>query len=190
MGAKSGGARAQKAKELLEQGFLTAPNENGLKVAEILNLPQGAIVPADMTTGVCRSKTPVQLADGKGLEGWAVSFGTYDDMTKADMALRGRLLSPIGIDTRGAAGVVRLPDKAGYAAMIWQIPQDKSLAICAAYRAENAHCDVMPPALVTQIASYVLSLQPIPRPVAQGSDEQESLVDAPKKKKRAQKKRR
>jgi D-alanyl-D-alanine carboxypeptidase len=169
LGAKSGGNRAAKAKELLEQGFLTLAQPGRHKVAEIVNLPQGAIVPKDMTVDVCRQKSPVQLADGAGLQGWAISFGTYDDMAKADMALRGRVLSPIGIGTRSAAGVVKLPEKAGFAALMWNIPQAESLSLCTAYRAEGAHCDVMPPALVDQIAGFVKSTQPQIRPVSQGS---------------------
>ena len=171
MGAKSGGNRALIAKELLEKGFALPASPQAPKVAEILNLPQGAIVPADMTTTVCKAKTPVQLADGSDLTGWAVSFGTYDTMIKADMALRGRLLSPVGIETRGSAGVVKLPDKAGYAALMWNIPQNESLALCTAYRTDGAHCDVMPPVLVDQIATYVRAQRPAPRPVAQGSDD-------------------
>ena len=66
MGAKSGGGRAIKAKEMLEQGFASCPQPGRHKVAEIVNLPQGAIVPTDMTTGVCKTKSPVQLADGHG----------------------------------------------------------------------------------------------------------------------------
>jgi D-alanyl-D-alanine carboxypeptidase len=190
MGAKSGGNRAVRAKAMLEQGFLAGPQPGRLKVAEIVNLPQGAIVPTDMTMGVCKSKSPVQLADGSDIGGWAVSFGTYDTMLKADMALRGRVLSPIGIATRSRAGVVRLPDKAGFAAMLWAIPRDESLALCTAYRAEGAHCDVMPPALVEQIATFVKSTQPAVKPVVQGSesdsdDEPPALV--PKKQKRVKK---
>jgi D-alanyl-D-alanine carboxypeptidase len=191
MGARSGGGRAIKAKELLEQGFLAAPQPGRHKVAEIVNLPQGAIVPTDMTTGVCKTKSPVQLADGTDIGGWAVSFGTYDSMVKADMALRGRVLSPVGIGTRSHAGVVKLPEKAGFAAMLWQIPQADSLALCTAYRAEGAHCDVMPPVLVDQIAAYVKSTQPAMKPVAQGSEadsDDESPPLVPKKQKRVQKK--
>ncbi len=169
-GAKSGGNRAAIAKDLLEQGFASLPQAGRTKVAEIVNLPQGAIVPADMTTGVCKSKSPVRLADGSDLTGWAISFGTYDNMVKADMALRGRVLSPVGITTRSAAGVVKLPDQAGFAALMWNIPQAESLSLCTAYRAEGAHCDVMPPVLVDQIATYVKSTQPKIKPVAQGSE--------------------
>jgi D-alanyl-D-alanine carboxypeptidase len=170
MGAKNGGSRAAKARDMLEQGFAALPQPGRHKVGEIVNLPQGAIVPADMTTNVCKAKSPVRMADGHDLAGWAISFGTYDSMIKADMALRGRVLSPIGIATRSAAGVVKLPDKAGFAAMMWNIPQNESLSLCTAYRADGAHCDVMPPALVDQIATYVKSTQPAVKPVAQGSE--------------------
>jgi D-alanyl-D-alanine carboxypeptidase len=170
MGASSGGNRSIKAKALLEQGFLAASQPSRHKVAEIVNLPQGAIVPKDMTVDVCKRKSPVQLADGSNLAGWAISFGTYDTMMKADMALRGRVLSPIGISTRSNAGIVKLPDKAGFAALLWNIPQAESLSLCTAYRAEGAHCDVMPPALVDQMAAYAKSTQPQVKPVAQGSE--------------------
>jgi hypothetical protein len=86
------------------------------------------------------------------------------------MALRGRVLSPFGLATRSQAGVVKLPDKAGFAALMWDIPQAESLSLCTAYRAEGAHCDVMPPALVEQIATYVKSTQPKVKPVSQGSE--------------------
>jgi D-alanyl-D-alanine carboxypeptidase len=175
LGAKSGGARALSAKQLLEQGFAKPESPQAPKVGDILDLPQGAIVPADKTTAVCRTKTPVQLADGHDLGGWAVSFGTYDDMQKADMALRGRLLNPIGINTQSSVGVVRLPEKAGFGALMWNISQQESLALCSSYRTEGAYCDVMPPALVDQMALYVRSLQPVPRPVAQGADEDNSV---------------
>jgi D-alanyl-D-alanine carboxypeptidase len=190
MGAKSGGNRALRAKDLLEQGFLTLPQPGRSKVAEIVNLPQGAIVPKDMTVDVCKRKSPVQLAIGDDLQGWAISFGTYDDMLKADMALRGRVLSPIGITARASAGVVKLPDKAGFAALMWNIPQAESLSLCTAYRADGAHCDVMPPALVEQIATYVKSTQPKVKPVAQGSeaDVDDVIVPVNKVKPRVKKK--
>ncbi len=180
MGARSGGGRAIKAKELLEQGFLVAPQQGLTKVAEIVNLPQGAIVPKDMTVDVCKRKSPVQLADGSNLGGWAVSFGTYDTMMKADMALRGRVLSPIGITTRSNAGVVKLPDKAGFAALLWNVPQAESLSLCTAYRAEGAHCDVMPPALVDQMAAYAKATQPQIKTVAQGSESDSDDVAQPR----------
>ena len=185
-GAKSGGNRAIIAKGLLEQGFAMLPQPGLHKVAEIVNLPQGAIVPADMTTGVCKAKSPVRLADGSDLAGWAISFGTYDNMVKADMALRGRVLSPIGLATRSSAGVVKLPEKAGFAALMWNIPQAESLSLCTAYRAEGAHCDVMPPALVDQIATFVKSTQPKIKAVAQGSEadvDDEPVAQRPQSKK-------
>lgn len=181
LGTKNGGARAAIAKDLLEEGFLKQPSPTGQKVAEIVDLPQGAIVPADMTKTVCRAKNPIQLATAEGLSGWAISFGSYDDMMKADMALRGRLLSPVGIATRSSAGIVKLPEKAGFAALMWNIPQEESIKLCNDYRAEGAHCDVMPPALVEQIANVLRASAPPPKPVAQGSDGNEPRKKPAKK---------
>lgn len=178
LGAKNSNARALAAKELLEQGFLKPPAPQAAKVAEIVDLPQGAMVPADMSAAACRGKSSIELAGADGLSGWAISFGSYDDMRKADMALRGRLLSPVGIETRSSAGVVRLPAKAGYAAMMWNIPQEESLRLCSAYRADGAICNVMPPAMVDQIAAGLRAAAPPPKPVAQGSDGNEPAKKA------------
>jgi hypothetical protein len=68
-----------------------------------------------------------------------------------------------------------LPDKSGFAALMWNVSQEASLKLCSAYRTEGAYCDVMPPAVVDQVALYVKSLQPVPRPVAQGADEDNSV---------------
>jgi D-alanyl-D-alanine carboxypeptidase len=182
LGARNGGARTLAARRLLETGFLKSPSPAAPKVAEIVNLPQGAIVPADMTATVCRAKNPVQPAGPEGLTGWAISFGTYDSVLKADMALRGRLLSPVGIGTRSSTGVVRLPAKAGFAALMWNIPQDDSLKLCSAYRAEGAYCDVMPPALVEQVAAGLRATAPQPLPLAQGSDTSEPAKKRVRKK--------
>jgi hypothetical protein len=143
-----------------------------------------------MTPAVCKSKTPVRLADGNNMQGWAISFGTYDTMVKADMALRGRLLSPYGLETKSSAGVVRLPEKAGFAAMMWNMEQDESLRLCTIYRADQAHCDVMPPALIEQLAAHSKTTAvPPPQPIAEGSEEAKLRPEKRREKKPAKKKR-
>lgn len=170
LGARNGNVRTLAAKKLLEESFLKPPAPAAARVAEIVNLPQGAVVPADMSGTVCRGESAIELAGPDGLAGWAISFGAYDDKKKADMALRGRLLSPVGIESASSAGVVRLPANAGYAAMMWNIPQEESLRLCGAYRAEGAQCNVMPPVMVEQIAAELRVTAPPAKSVAQGSD--------------------
>ena len=100
------------------------------RLAQISDTPLGAIVPADLTSAVCKKKPPVSAVRAKDLAGWGISFGNYETLQKADMALRGRLISPVGMDAPGKAGVVRMPNKQGFAAMLWNIDQATSQALC------------------------------------------------------------
>lgn len=171
LGASSGKHRVDLAEMLLVDGFSRGAPPIPRKLAQIPNLEQGAVVPADLTASVCRQKQPVELVQSSKLQGWGISFGTYDSANKADMALRGRILSTSGRSLTAPAGVIRMPGGTGYAAVLWSLDQPASLAACAGYRNENAPCDVLTPETFAQIAA--LTPEPPPRPAAstaQGSD--------------------
>ena len=175
LGAPNSGSRAEIARTLLADGFALGSLPNRPRLAQISDVALGEIVPADMTGTVCKKKPPVNVVRAKDLAGWGISFGNYETLQKADMALRGRLISPTGMDAPGKVGVVRMPNKLGFAAMLWNIDQSTSQALCNDYRSQNATCDVMAPEAFAQIA--VLSKEPEPKakaqaPVAQGSDAQ------------------
>jgi D-alanyl-D-alanine carboxypeptidase len=168
-GANSGKHRADLAEMLLIDGFSRAITTRP-KLQTIENMKTGAIVPADMTRTVCKQK-PMTIASSTELGGWGISFGNYETSTTADMALRGRLLSLSGINLPGTAGLIRMPGPGGYAAAVWHLDQQASLAACARYRTEHAPCEVITPETFTQIAA--LAPEPPSRvavPTAQGSD--------------------
>lgn len=175
LGAPNSGSRAEIARTLLAEGFPKGTLASRPRLAQISNSPLGAIVPADLTSTVCKKKPPVTAVRARELAGWGISFGSYDTLQKADMALRGRLISPAGMDAPGKAGVVRMPNKQGFAAMLWNIDQATSQALCSDYRSQNAVCEVMTPAAFAQIAALSKEPEPKPKvqaPVAQGSDGQ------------------
>lgn len=186
MGASSSRNRSDIARQLLTQGFAQPPVPSHPRIAQIPNDALGAIVPADMTSSVCKKKAPVVVANAQDLAGWGLSFGTYETLQKADMALRGRLIGPLGMDAPGDAGIVAMPNKSGYAAMVWNIDQNTSLSLCSAFRAQKATCDLMSPEVFSQIAA---SSKPPPTivksPVVEGSDDEPKR--AIKKKKRVKK---
>ncbi|MDE2444961.1 MAG: D-alanyl-D-alanine carboxypeptidase [Alphaproteobacteria bacterium] len=153
LGALNGGQRAQLSMLLLQSGFDRPTYPAHGKVGDIIDQTYGAIVPADMTKVVCKKKDPVTPANAYNMTGWAVSFGTYGDDIKADMALRGRLISPIGIEAGGIGGVIKLPNKAGYSAMLWNLDMAKSLSLCNQYKQEGATCDVLPETMIRQMAT-------------------------------------
>ena len=182
-GANSGKHRADLAEMLLVDGFSRLPAPHP-KLQSILNVKTGTIVPADMTKVVCKQK-PVTIAQSKDLGGWGISFGNYESAVNADMALRGRMLSMSGMDLDGTPGIVRLPDKRGFAAAVWNLNEQDSEAACERYKAEKAPCEVISPETFAKIAALV----PDPAPpaaasAAQGSDGVKARKQVSRKKKK------
>ncbi len=153
LGAGSGRHRADLAEMLLIDGFARGPDTRP-RLHAIENLPTGAIVPADLTKTVCRKKS-MELARSSELGGWGISFGNYESPVMADMALRGRLLSPSGIELPGEAGIIKLPENRGYAAAVWNLDESTSTAACSRYRRERAPCEVITPGALAQIAALM-----------------------------------
>ena len=183
LGAPSGKARADLAQMLLTSGFLRPPMAQRQQVADLRNVTVGAIVPADLTTAVCRQKIPVTLVSAHDLAGFGISFGQYDTAQKADMALRGRLLHAAAANASGNAGIIRMPGAEIYSAILWNLGQQASEAICATFRSENAYCDVMTPEAFARIAA----LSPVPqaavRKPAPPVGDDDTPPEKPKKKK-------
>ena len=188
LGARNGGQRAQLSQLLLQSGFDSPNDPSHGKVAEIIDQVYGAIVPADMTKVVCKNKEPVTPINARRMSGWAVSFGTYVDAIKADMALRGRLISPVGIEAGGIGGVIKMPNKAGYAAMLWELDMANSLSLCNQYKQDGAPCDVMPETLIQQLADAAPPDPNSDQPVSEeGSDNDTLGFRAPPKKLKSKK---
>jgi D-alanyl-D-alanine carboxypeptidase len=183
LGAQSGYGRALAAKQLLEGGFVTAPTEGAPTIATIANIQRGALAPVDMTRQVCRRKNPVLSVDAGSMQNWAVSFGSYEKADQADTALRVRMVSPAGFDSAASGGVLQLPDKKGYAAVMWGLGVADARALCAAYRNEGAACEALPPAFAQSIAASndLARVAKQVEPVAQGSD------DTPKRQRKSKK---
>ena len=182
-GANSGKHRADLAEMLLVDAFARAPVNGRPKLEQIGNMEQGAIVPADLTPTVCRQKNRVTLVNPREIAGWGVSFGSFDTPVKADMALRGRLLSSAGIWLPGKAGVMRMPGQTGFAAIVWSLDQSESLSACSGYREQQAPCDVLTPETFAQIANLTAAVKSSSEPV-RGSSGQ---IPGKKKKKKKKK---
>lgn len=181
LGASSGKHRADLAEMLLVDGFVRGAPATSRSLQQVDNMAQGAIVPADLTGNVCRTKTRVEPVPSSALTGWGISFGAFDTAIKADMALRGRILGPAGRTLTAPAGVIRMPGGTSYAAVLWNMTQGASLAACAAYRRELAPCDVLTPELFAEITA----LTPDPPPAKALSTTQGSDSSKAKKKKKS-----
>jgi D-alanyl-D-alanine carboxypeptidase len=153
LGARNGSRRAQLSELLLKSGLDRQADPTHGKVGEIVDQSYGAIVPADMSAAVCKGRPPTSLVNAHEMAGWAVSFGTYDSLVKADMALRGRMIAPAGIDVAGQHGVIKMTDNTGYAALMWNLDQATSLDLCRQYRVDGATCIVLPQTTIQEIAA-------------------------------------
>ena len=171
LGARSGAMRVKASRAMLDEGFNALGQPAHAKLGDIADQAFGSIVPADMTTTVCKKKAPVNPVNAHQMAGWGVSFGTFDSAMKADMALRGRLISPVGINAGGTAGVVKLENNAGYLAMLWNLEQASSAALCAQYKTAGAGCDVMPDTLLLQMAAAAPPEPAADQATDQGSDD-------------------
>jgi hypothetical protein len=199
-GAPSANARADIARMMLESGFAApqAPLQAAVggsapasqpaisTLQQISNMQLGAIVPADLTSQVCKTKRIASARSARDVSGWGISFGTYEDMAKADMALRGRLIGPLAVGVPGMSGVIRMPDKSGYAAMMWNLDQQASADLCNGLRAQNALCTVINPQESANIAALAARTEPAAPAITQGSDSQKSKRK-PARKKRVKK---
>ncbi len=182
LGADTPQGRADLAQMLLTDGLGRELPTARPQLTQIANDKLGTLVPSDMTAKVCRRKAPVTMVRAKELGGWGISLGDYDTADKAGMTLRGRLLSPAGLEAPGEAGVVRMPGKPLFAAMLWNLDQPTAASLCAQYSGQNAACEVMTPETFAKIAALSTEASSKPqKPVAQGSD----AGSTKKKKKRA-----
>jgi len=168
------GAPGIKARNDLAQMMLTSalerpPPAQRSAVASIANAPLGKLVPADLTTTVCKGKSPAAMAPPSALSGWGISLGRYETAQTADMALRGRLLGAREILQGGSSGVVKDPSGSGYSAMVWDLDQNSSLALCNFFRQQTAYCDVMTPESFASIATLAAGTEKV-QPAAGGGD--------------------
>lgn len=153
LGAPSPAARADLAQMLLTDAF-TRPNAAArTRLDDLKDDTLGTLVPADLTAAVCRKKPVVELTPAQALSGWGISFGVFASAQKADMALRGRLLSPAGLGFTGKAGVVRMPGKNRFSAVVWGLEPAMGETMCAQYSRDKVPCEPMTPENFSAIAA-------------------------------------
>jgi D-alanyl-D-alanine carboxypeptidase len=177
LGASGGRSRSDLAQMMLASAFSRPAQAPRARIGSIPNSTLGKLVPADLTTTVCKGKSLAAMARASTLSGWGISLGRYEKAQTADMALRGRLLGAREILQGGTSGIVKDPAGTGFNAMVWDLDQTSSLALCNFFIKQGAYCDVMTPESFTAIAALAAQTEKA-QPAAQGAD------SAPKKKKK------
>ena len=189
-GAPNGFARTNLAEELLTAGFLKPRVPGAPRIGDIVDSELGALVPADLTPIVCKSKPEVTLARAAELRGWGISLGRYASARDAYKALRARMLGARRIIDGGSPGVLNRKEAGLFEALVWDLEQRTTLDVCAHFAKQNVACDVIPPDVFARIAALAPP-EPKPPAVEQGSeDANDRPVAEPRKKKRTLKRKR
>ncbi len=185
LGASSGRQRTDLAQMMLTSGFAKPPpplQPPPMRLSALVNTQIGTVVPTDETQVVCKGK-PTPVAKASTLIGWGVSLGSYDKPADADLVLRSNLLGVRDLVQDSTSGVVKVPGANGFNAMVWNLDQASSLAVCAAFQKQNGRCDVMTPENFASIATLARATEERIQPAASQGD-----VAPPRKKKARRKK--
>jgi D-alanyl-D-alanine carboxypeptidase len=181
LGTRSGWQRSKIAEGMLETGFA----QTGAQPAKLGDVQNGDLKTTqivDMTAKVCPRKQPVLYANEEKFEGWAVAVGFGDDPIKMDDHLTAKLTEARGWELAGMGGVVNMPGKSRYAAMVWGLTLRDAEDYCAAEKSAGGECRVFPPEFLTALADQEKLKQAEEKPVAQGSDTTKKPVAQPPRK--------
>jgi len=172
LGASSGKARSDLAQMLLTSALARLetglPPEPRPHIGEIPNATLGQLVPADLTTAVCKGKGAT-VARASTLSGWGISLGRYDSAFNADAALRGHLLGAREMLQGGSSGVIKDASGKFFSAMLWGLDQGASVSLCSFFTQQKVYCEVMTPETFAGLAAVAAQTEKAP-PVAQGGD--------------------
>jgi D-alanyl-D-alanine carboxypeptidase len=150
LGATSGRSRADWAQGLLASGFASAPS--GARLGQIANTPGGSFGTTDMSSEACGRGRGAPLTSAAELKGHGVSLGRYQTRSDAKQVLD-TWKSDATAGLQGVnAGIVRVPNPGGFAAMVWSIDQSRAQTLCATLRPRGAYCVIITPETFSQMA--------------------------------------
>jgi D-alanyl-D-alanine carboxypeptidase len=170
LGTRSGQARAKKAQSMLEAGFLSAVPQPVTKLAALPNALTPLEQIQDVTITVCPRKEPVLYANLEKFNGHAVALGFYKTAAEADQVLRDKLVEARGLELSGIPGVVQMPGRGQFAALVWGLDDDESEAYCEFAESDRSKCRVFGPSFLAELAVTKKSETPAPA-VVQGSED-------------------
>ena len=154
LGAKNGGVRTQTANTLMVEGFTKKAGGLLQRSRKLIELTNGGLFsryPTDMAKHVCRRMGKVRITSPQTVRGWSVVLRRESKAMKAQDFLD-KNLSPLKtVVYGGRAGVVRTPDKGGYAAMIYRLDAEQSRQLCAHLKAKGQDCEIVHPDTYKQI---------------------------------------
>ena len=144
-GTRSGKARAQKAKVLMENA---AGYEGSLAIAAIQN---EAGAPPNLRKAVCGGQG-LQMVDAGEFSGWGATFGKFESAAEAEAVINGIEAVRAAVMKNSPSGVVRVPFTKDYVPVSYAMSQTDSQSLCQLVRSSGGNCDVISPATFASFA--------------------------------------
>ena len=176
-GTRSGKARAQKAKVVMEN----AASYQGSSPITALQNEGGT--PENMRKAVCGG-TGLRMVDADDFSGWGATFGKFDNAAEAEAVINGVQMVKATSFTNAGSGVVRIPFTKDFVPVGFGMTQNSSQQLCQQIHAAGGTCDVVTPAVFASFANLS------GREQAKGAKPSSSSANAAATKTRARKKER
>ena len=144
LGATSGAARSQAAKQSLVDGFSNGVAA-GRSVTEYTNGGFFQRTPEDMKPVVCKKSAPVRVARPGWVRGWGADFGRFASAEGADGVLTDTMLALRNVIYAGRGQVVKDYRDGKFAAVMASLDADQARQVCDHLKAKNIACQVDEP---------------------------------------------
>lgn len=145
-GTRSGKARAQKAKVVME----TAAAYPGTSSISALQNESGT--PPNMRQTVCGGKG-LRMVNADTFSGWGATFGRFKSAAEAEAVLNGIEAVKVNELKSAGSGVVRIPFTKDFVPVTFNISQSTSNTLCQEVLQAGGKCEVVTPAVFESFAS-------------------------------------
>ena len=159
LGARSGAKRSKKARELLEEGFVTSkdPARTPTLMSSVINSAlsrntAAAPVPKDMAPVVCKGRPPYRLVQpGIMTEAWGIALGKFPKGSDAHKIMVNRLMAGRNLISGGRGAVIQMPDRTGFLAVIGRLEAPQADTLCGQLRSQATICQILSPEVFAEL---------------------------------------
>ncbi|NNJ73924.1 MAG: D-alanyl-D-alanine carboxypeptidase, partial [Anderseniella sp.] len=145
-GTRSGKARAQKAKVVME----TAAGYPATTSLSALQNEGGT--PPNLRKRVCGG-TGLQMVSADKISGWGATFGKFKSAAEAEAVINGIQAVKVNAFSKAGSGVVRIPFTKDFVPVTYNISKSTSQSLCQQVQGAGGKCEVVTPSVFASFAS-------------------------------------
>ena len=145
-GTRSGRARAQKAKVVME----TAASYPGSSSITALKNEGGT--PPNMRKTVCGGKG-LRMVNADKFSGWGATFGKFKSAAEAEAVINGIQAVKVNAFKRAGSGVVRIPFTKDFVPVTFNLSRSTSNTLCQQVSQAGGKCEVVTPSVFASFAN-------------------------------------